>query len=116
MAAGGCLRACYAMSGTDLAYGTVCLRVCYAISGTDLAHAAICLSRMMLSGYARSRQCPVLTYSIWGASDHGQLHSQCHRRRAATRGRDVTLRYPSAGHPLVAAYCISRSGCVSDIA
>eukprot|EP00961_Rhodomonas_salina_P255356 3451114-Rhodomonas_salina.6 len=39
-----CLRACYAMSGTDLAYGTmsaICLRASYAISGTDLAYGAI---------------------------------------------------------------------------
>eukprot|EP00961_Rhodomonas_salina_P171013 2305774-Rhodomonas_salina.3 len=31
------LRACYAMSGTDLAYAAICLRACYAVSGTDLA-------------------------------------------------------------------------------
>eukprot|EP00961_Rhodomonas_salina_P267808 3618292-Rhodomonas_salina.1 len=35
-----CLRACYAMSGTDLAYGAICLRSCYAMSGTDLGYAA----------------------------------------------------------------------------
>eukprot|EP00961_Rhodomonas_salina_P132036 1777522-Rhodomonas_salina.1 len=34
------LRACYAMSGTDLAYATIGLCVCYAMSGTDLAYAA----------------------------------------------------------------------------
>eukprot|EP00961_Rhodomonas_salina_P183139 2472361-Rhodomonas_salina.1 len=32
-----CLRACYALSGTDLAHGATCLRACYALSGTDLA-------------------------------------------------------------------------------
>eukprot|EP00961_Rhodomonas_salina_P036379 488954-Rhodomonas_salina.1 len=43
----GCigLRACYAMSGTDLAYAATCLRVptrvwCYGMSGTDLAYDA----------------------------------------------------------------------------
>eukprot|EP00961_Rhodomonas_salina_P266887 3606210-Rhodomonas_salina.1 len=30
------------MSGTELAYGTIRLRACYAISGTELAYAAIC--------------------------------------------------------------------------
>eukprot|EP00961_Rhodomonas_salina_P281621 3804978-Rhodomonas_salina.1 len=30
------LRACYAMSGTDLACGGICLRACYATPGTDL--------------------------------------------------------------------------------
>eukprot|EP00961_Rhodomonas_salina_P212800 2874220-Rhodomonas_salina.6 len=34
------LRACYAMSGTDVAYAATCLRACYAMSGTDLANAA----------------------------------------------------------------------------
>eukprot|EP00961_Rhodomonas_salina_P119917 1613607-Rhodomonas_salina.2 len=29
--------ASYAMSGTDIGYGTVCLRACYAMSGTDIA-------------------------------------------------------------------------------
>eukprot|EP00961_Rhodomonas_salina_P013739 183631-Rhodomonas_salina.4 len=31
-----CLRACYAMSSTDLVHGTISLRVCWAKSGTDL--------------------------------------------------------------------------------
>eukprot|EP00961_Rhodomonas_salina_P168201 2267458-Rhodomonas_salina.3 len=30
-----CLRACYAMPGTGIAYAT-CLRACYAVSGTDI--------------------------------------------------------------------------------
>eukprot|EP00961_Rhodomonas_salina_P235117 3177848-Rhodomonas_salina.6 len=30
------LRACYAMSGTDLVYAAISLRACYALSGTDL--------------------------------------------------------------------------------
>eukprot|EP00961_Rhodomonas_salina_P138216 1859540-Rhodomonas_salina.1 len=37
-----CLRACYAMSGTDMAYGAVRLaraRQCPAMSGTDIAYA-----------------------------------------------------------------------------
>eukprot|EP00961_Rhodomonas_salina_P155375 2092406-Rhodomonas_salina.1 len=32
-----CLCACYAMSGTGLAYDVICLRACYAMSGTGLA-------------------------------------------------------------------------------
>eukprot|EP00961_Rhodomonas_salina_P223757 3025635-Rhodomonas_salina.1 len=53
-----CLRACYAMSGTDIVYGAIYPRVCYAMSGcyailgTELAYAAMrCLilsSRMVL--------------------------------------------------------------------
>eukprot|EP00961_Rhodomonas_salina_P278022 3756650-Rhodomonas_salina.5 len=43
-----CLRACYAMSGSDLAYAAPlaahtpasCLCVCYAMSGTDIAYGA----------------------------------------------------------------------------
>eukprot|EP00961_Rhodomonas_salina_P171017 2305774-Rhodomonas_salina.7 len=37
------LRTCYAMSGTDLAYGAICLRACYAVSGTDVGDGATCL-------------------------------------------------------------------------
>eukprot|EP00961_Rhodomonas_salina_P100833 1356810-Rhodomonas_salina.1 len=33
-----CLRFCYAMSGTDIAYGGMRLRTCYAMSSTDLAY------------------------------------------------------------------------------
>eukprot|EP00961_Rhodomonas_salina_P167211 2253471-Rhodomonas_salina.1 len=32
------LRACRAMSGTDLAYGAVGLCACYAVSGSDIAY------------------------------------------------------------------------------
>eukprot|EP00961_Rhodomonas_salina_P008786 119595-Rhodomonas_salina.2 len=35
------LRACYALSGTDLAYAAICLRVCYTLARTDLAKGAI---------------------------------------------------------------------------
>eukprot|EP00961_Rhodomonas_salina_P009566 129683-Rhodomonas_salina.1 len=34
------LRACYAMSGTAMAYAATCLRACYAMSGTDLPYGA----------------------------------------------------------------------------
>eukprot|EP00961_Rhodomonas_salina_P217503 2939316-Rhodomonas_salina.2 len=37
------LRACYAMSGTDLAYTATPLRACYAMSVSDLAYAAMAL-------------------------------------------------------------------------
>eukprot|EP00961_Rhodomonas_salina_P186024 2511693-Rhodomonas_salina.5 len=38
-----CLRACYATSGTDLAYAAICiLRACYAMPGTDAATCSIC--------------------------------------------------------------------------
>eukprot|EP00961_Rhodomonas_salina_P018006 242128-Rhodomonas_salina.5 len=32
------LRLCYALSGTDKAYGAILLRLCYALSGTDIAY------------------------------------------------------------------------------
>eukprot|EP00961_Rhodomonas_salina_P304364 3941573-Rhodomonas_salina.6 len=35
-----CLRACYAMSGTDIGYGAICLRACYGMSGTDIGYGA----------------------------------------------------------------------------
>eukprot|EP00961_Rhodomonas_salina_P118643 1597324-Rhodomonas_salina.2 len=48
------LRACYAMSGTDIAYCDIALRACYAMSHTDLAYRAI----------SRAMRCPVLTYRM----------------------------------------------------
>eukprot|EP00961_Rhodomonas_salina_P155837 2098352-Rhodomonas_salina.2 len=36
-----CLRACYAMSGTDLVHGAVSLRACYAMPCTGLAYGSI---------------------------------------------------------------------------
>eukprot|EP00961_Rhodomonas_salina_P034248 460955-Rhodomonas_salina.1 len=36
-----CLRASYAMSGTDLAHGAICARACCAMSGTDLHSATV---------------------------------------------------------------------------
>eukprot|EP00961_Rhodomonas_salina_P193252 2608816-Rhodomonas_salina.1 len=38
-ASGMALRACYAMPGTDMAYGTIALLLCYEMPGTDLAYA-----------------------------------------------------------------------------
>eukprot|EP00961_Rhodomonas_salina_P027935 377831-Rhodomonas_salina.6 len=35
------LRACYAMSGTEIAYVAIGLRPCYAMSGTGIAYGAI---------------------------------------------------------------------------
>eukprot|EP00961_Rhodomonas_salina_P304221 3941528-Rhodomonas_salina.4 len=35
-----CLRTCYAMSGTELAYAATCLRACYAVCVTELAYGA----------------------------------------------------------------------------
>eukprot|EP00961_Rhodomonas_salina_P174870 2358836-Rhodomonas_salina.4 len=42
-----CLRACYAMSGTEIAYSAICLRACYAMSGTEIADGANCLGTDM---------------------------------------------------------------------
>eukprot|EP00961_Rhodomonas_salina_P142866 1923228-Rhodomonas_salina.2 len=37
------LRACYVMSGADLAHGAISLRDCYVLSGTDASYDAVCL-------------------------------------------------------------------------
>eukprot|EP00961_Rhodomonas_salina_P134844 1813766-Rhodomonas_salina.1 len=37
------LRACYAMSGTEIPYGDISLRACYAMSGTEIRYGAISL-------------------------------------------------------------------------
>eukprot|EP00961_Rhodomonas_salina_P187074 2526144-Rhodomonas_salina.1 len=37
-----CLRVCYAMSGTDIAYGPMRLRASYAMSGTDIESHVVC--------------------------------------------------------------------------
>eukprot|EP00961_Rhodomonas_salina_P300894 3940251-Rhodomonas_salina.2 len=42
------------MSGTGIAYAAVCLRACYAMSGTDLRHNCAI-------SYANATRCPVLT-------------------------------------------------------
>eukprot|EP00961_Rhodomonas_salina_P256293 3463619-Rhodomonas_salina.3 len=39
------LRARYAVSGTDIAYGTAWLHARYAVSGTGIAYGAVCLLR-----------------------------------------------------------------------
>eukprot|EP00961_Rhodomonas_salina_P272132 3677535-Rhodomonas_salina.2 len=41
-----CLRACYAVSGTDTAYGAICLCVRYAMSGTGIACATLRYGRI----------------------------------------------------------------------
>eukprot|EP00961_Rhodomonas_salina_P261626 3535963-Rhodomonas_salina.3 len=60
------LRACYAISGTGIAYGAISLRACYAISGTDLAYGAISLRAC----YAMSG-----TDLAYGASSGGSSNS-----------------------------------------
>eukprot|EP00961_Rhodomonas_salina_P199408 2689643-Rhodomonas_salina.3 len=52
------LLSTYAISGTDVARGTICLRSCYAMSGTDLAYAA-----------TRIRRC----FWLWVATSCGNL-------------------------------------------
>eukprot|EP00961_Rhodomonas_salina_P112726 1516425-Rhodomonas_salina.1 len=48
-----CLRACYAMSGTDLAHAAICLRARYAMSGTDVAYGATALLMPLLMAFLR---------------------------------------------------------------
>eukprot|EP00961_Rhodomonas_salina_P263175 3556346-Rhodomonas_salina.3 len=69
------LRASYAMSGTDHAYGGIFLHACYTMSGTELAYGAIRAGRhtcardrrrggegaRYLLAYARSTECPILS-------------------------------------------------------
>eukprot|EP00961_Rhodomonas_salina_P073203 983480-Rhodomonas_salina.2 len=52
------LCACYAMSGTEIAYGAISLRACYTMPSTDLAYGATSLSeseRAILLGSRNSR-------------------------------------------------------------
>eukprot|EP00961_Rhodomonas_salina_P132877 1788805-Rhodomonas_salina.2 len=51
------LRACYAMSGTNMAYGPICLRTYYVMPGTSAAHGAICL-------HTSAVRCPVQTWPM----------------------------------------------------
>eukprot|EP00961_Rhodomonas_salina_P302173 3940745-Rhodomonas_salina.11 len=57
------LRACYASSSTDTAYGAVVLHTCYAMSGTDPAHGATCLPSVgygySIACYGLPTQCPI---------------------------------------------------------
>eukprot|EP00961_Rhodomonas_salina_P132472 1782750-Rhodomonas_salina.2 len=69
------LRACYALSGTDKAFGAISLRACYAIPRTDIAYGAVSLRGCYalhgaetaydaISHYAPAVRCPVLTYHL----------------------------------------------------
>eukprot|EP00961_Rhodomonas_salina_P125648 1692761-Rhodomonas_salina.3 len=55
------LRACYAKSGTHLAYDATCLRASYAIPGTDIAYAATRYLRSRKPRYICATRCAVLT-------------------------------------------------------
>eukprot|EP00961_Rhodomonas_salina_P262174 3543315-Rhodomonas_salina.1 len=43
LAYGSCLRACYAMCGTDVAYGSMCLRFFCVMPGTGIWYRTMCL-------------------------------------------------------------------------
>eukprot|EP00961_Rhodomonas_salina_P056381 757477-Rhodomonas_salina.3 len=66
-----CLRNCYAMPGTDMAYGAICPRACYAMSGTDTAYggrpqrgpALRGLADAALGGSIPRMRCAILTYA-----------------------------------------------------
>eukprot|EP00961_Rhodomonas_salina_P280648 3791138-Rhodomonas_salina.4 len=54
------------MSVTDIAYSAVCLRACYAMSGTDIQRMGLqgtllSIPTLMVPAYARPMRCPVLT-------------------------------------------------------
>eukprot|EP00961_Rhodomonas_salina_P170665 2300831-Rhodomonas_salina.1 len=71
-ASGTCLRVCYAMSGTGIAYGVISLREGCAMSGTDIAHAAA-LSCCMVLRDPRSR--PYASATKSSHSRYGPLWS-----------------------------------------
>eukprot|EP00961_Rhodomonas_salina_P160981 2167401-Rhodomonas_salina.2 len=58
-------RICYAMPGTEIAYGAMSIPACYAMSGTDLAYDAmrcpVLTYDLVLSADAHATRCPVLT-------------------------------------------------------
>eukprot|EP00961_Rhodomonas_salina_P105979 1427229-Rhodomonas_salina.4 len=93
-----CLRASYAMSGADLAYGTaLCLCVSYTMPGTDLACDAICLrvsyampgTDLAYSATLSACACPILTWRKWSA---------CCTRSGTDAKSDAAARAPHA-HP-----------------
>eukprot|EP00961_Rhodomonas_salina_P226609 3064085-Rhodomonas_salina.3 len=52
------------MSGTDTACAATCLRTCYTVSGTHVAYAAICL-------HGLATRCPVLRQRYNGGLSGG---------------------------------------------
>eukprot|EP00961_Rhodomonas_salina_P114849 1545341-Rhodomonas_salina.2 len=52
------LGSCYAMSGTDMAYGASCLRACFAMPGPETAYAQAKCSTASCS-CTLPRYCPV---------------------------------------------------------
>eukprot|EP00961_Rhodomonas_salina_P240266 3246461-Rhodomonas_salina.2 len=63
------LRACYAIPGTDVAYGATCLRVLSYQPTCVLCDARYCpvlteSTGLWLSAYALARRCPVLTWHM----------------------------------------------------
>eukprot|EP00961_Rhodomonas_salina_P303775 3941360-Rhodomonas_salina.2 len=119
-----CLRACYAMPGTGLAYAarnrvryamcgtelayaamrrSVC---CYAASGTDIAYAsARCILRRRegrsatLSAYARAMQCPRMLLPVYpqegSSSRHGSLSPYGNAVRCAVLTQRMVLSLPA---------------------
>eukprot|EP00961_Rhodomonas_salina_P254537 3439565-Rhodomonas_salina.4 len=70
------LRSCYAMSGTELAYGTSGLHARYVMSGTDTAYAA---TRRMRSGrYCSTRCFPVCSAICLCTRCYLPTHTRCY--------------------------------------
>eukprot|EP00961_Rhodomonas_salina_P042527 571429-Rhodomonas_salina.1 len=73
------LRACYAMPGTDIAYGAVGLCACYAMSGTDMAYAnsAIRLrARFAVPGTDTAKLNYLLLHSVCPVLEHFFMSEQ----------------------------------------
>eukprot|EP00961_Rhodomonas_salina_P083016 1115479-Rhodomonas_salina.2 len=81
------LRACYALSGTDLACGAgIYLRACYALSGTDLAHAAAMLAAFHMDFAAGAQPVEDFAAHVRSATP------TCLRACYAMPGTDLALR------------------------
>eukprot|EP00961_Rhodomonas_salina_P273787 3699094-Rhodomonas_salina.1 len=84
------LRASYALSGTDLAYGPICLRASYALSGTDLAYGRMSLRASYVrfgSDLAYGRMSLRVCYALSGTD-------LVYDATGNTRGRDARTAAP----------------------
>eukprot|EP00961_Rhodomonas_salina_P153190 2062670-Rhodomonas_salina.1 len=74
-----CLRFCYTMPGTDLAYGPT---ICFAMPGTDLSHGPTNLQISYAINILQYGSCAAIHVGPYHMSDHGSC-AAIHLRRAA---------------------------------
>eukprot|EP00961_Rhodomonas_salina_P134076 1803940-Rhodomonas_salina.6 len=92
-----CLRACYAMSGTDMAHFVLCLRACYAMSGTGAANHALCLRDVRAAGRDAGQGC-----GEWEGEEGGRRGQVGRGGRCGARGSRCLSCYGRAGDAPIA--------------